>query len=419
MDSPKDVTVQLNSIHRCNDRTQAEHECTISKLSQLSLNENKYDCKCKETSWDLDFSEIKLNHVRQIAPLIKFCVDKLNLELFDMKPNDINANRLSFEEFMKRVAQVLSRSFAQKCVRFHLSAPHMKVSLETLNDCAPLLQQLKIIYLHVDSVVLHQLRDFCPNLRHLLVTANSLFDGNLLGTTIQSWPSITTLSIISPMCIASDSESGINFRRFIELNPQIKTVMLKCIVDDDLMKTIATSLPHLEAFELIRSSYDDIDLVLDLLAGLKKLEALKMNILTVKEDEMKAMEKCARKFIAMKQLLAVTLFQNYEPDTAQPEDFTVKLTRLTLFQIEYHDDCDCHTSKRAIHFEANIDDVILPATGQVFVEIVNLPLYSDDRSLMVTTLGSLHATRTYYPMLANQTILISKDCKKFVYISHA
>ncbi|XP_055304271.1 uncharacterized protein LOC129569460 [Sitodiplosis mosellana] len=345
--------------------------------------------------------------------------------IFDIEPNDTHVNCLTDDESIKRAVQILCTCIGEQFNELTIWDAK-KISIELLDNMALMLQRLESLTLQTESnaSVLYALPEYCPNLRSLELLSLS-WDGECLDSEVKNWPSISELMIAGNVKIASDTETGVKFQRFIELNPQLDQLELDTIVDNGTFTKISEQLPNLMLLEFVRETYDDIELILDQLTQMKHLTEVKISILLVEKDGLKAMATCAERFREMEQLKLITLFQNLEPDTVQEEEYK----RIFSCAVTHHHGCSCHESERVLEI-CDVDDemamdkkamVKLPKSRPVLVVCVNTKNYFDsaDMELMQKVSIGIEGTKQFYPHVIDKRLVDGTDNYLSFHISHA
>ncbi|XP_031619112.1 uncharacterized protein LOC116338162 [Contarinia nasturtii] len=402
-------TFVSDTTHHCNDPKWPKHEVRAIDLDELS-NLSDHFCEHTELTLRIPFEKRNLKIIRKTVRPLKLQLRKLTLD-FDFIEKDINC--LSFDEYIKRVVEILCSSVGDKFCSLSINGPAL--TTEMLDNFTPMLRRLTELSATFQStkVSIYDLRDYCPSLEDLLIFAKS-WERSV--TDIRHWPSLTVLAILGEMKFQQNSEDGRRFGRFIELNPQIETLEITVVIDIHMCKLITEKLPKLKIFTFVRETYTDIDLVLDMLGHLKQLEMIKMSILNVKKGELWAMVKCAEKLRKM-ELKTGVLFQNYDPDSVIAEQYD----RLITHAVKLHDDCECHESKRVVEFSDTVGDITIPHDGPMFIAIVNSVNFNEtgDEELFGKIFHTAQATEQFYPNSFQPIIAECDDTFTYIFINCA
>lgn len=334
--------------------------------------------------------------------------------IFDVQPNDIHVNCLTNDEYVKRAIQVICTCTGERLKE--LTIYDVKtMTIDLLDDLAPMLQRLEHLTLTINSnaSVLYALPEYCPNLTDLSLNSMS-WDGECSDSVVQSWPSICDLTLAGNLKIDNETETGENFQRFIELNPQLKSLQLDTIVDNAMFTTITKHLPNLTHLGFGRMTYDDIERPLDQLDQLKHLISLKISTLKVEKNGLIAMQTCAKRFRKMEKLKTAILFQNLEPDTLQKEEYV----RLFSVAMKEHDGCVCHGSQRTLEIENHM--IKLPKDRPVLIVCVNTKNFdSADIALMPKVIIGFEQTKQFYPNVIDKILVEGEDNFLSIYVSYA
>lgn len=362
---PEDINFRHHTAHRCHDPSCTDDKKMVCDLSEMSLNDRGH---FGEFAFEVKIDQrscMKLKTIRERGRQMKSRVQSVIMR-YNMEPDGKYDNVISNDEYFKRVIQVLSTCVGDEFDEMTIMGVKA-ISIELLRDLAPLLRPLETFTFQAESnaAVMYALPAYCPNVEVLLVDANSW--GDCFTGVPKNWPSLSQLVLKGNLNVASDTESGAELCRFIEVNKHLSSVEIELIVDGRLCKTIAMNLKDLESLSFICATYDDLNSILDVLTDLKHLSVISITILTVK-NELGAMVACAKRLKQMKQLQTVTLLQNFNPTSMRQDKLKEHLACL----VKIHEDCDCHSSDRVAEFGLGSAEVKLPKDKQVLVTVVNV-----------------------------------------------
>lgn len=217
-------------------------------------------------------------------------------------------------------------------------------------------------------------------------------------------------------------EGNRKLQQFIEANPQLHTLQIDSIIDLEIVTAIGKTLKELNALAFVRPSFEGLNLLLDNLTGLTKLNGLKFSALEVKKGDLSALAKCAKRLCRLPKLQLITIFMNCEPgggsdnegdDYNDDEDFE----HLKEFNITHHHNCKCHGPSRILSFDKNKIEV--PEHSSVLVLIVNTkpPCTSKDKTLKASILKAFKKTTKYFPNIIEEIQQPEEDNYLYIQIS--
>lgn len=386
-------------------------------LSQMSMKANAPVQLTKKLVVEMD-SDILLKQWLSTARNLKDELEYIMLK-FSSKPAEanINQNRLAVDEYEKRLVQVV----ANNCVGGKLQAASIVIkrliSPEMLRWMAPLLQP--IISLIVDSPVnahlLYGLAKFCPRVRMLR------FLGTWFGNEdepILNWPSLKVLVLTHPyLDVKSYTDNGKKFRRFLELNPQLDSLFFETTIDIELLKGIIDNLVNINMLSFCRLNYYRFGLILEHLTKVELLEAINIKFIVAEKDDLEMMVIGIERFGQMKSIKLIVLVQNYMPNTAQKEAFTM----MNSFPITDHRKCACHYKQRLLDFDGVLPNLEVPDEVPVLAIIINTnnPIKSQDKSLESDILNALNQTKESFPNVIRFEVLKEENHNIYVHIATA
>lgn len=397
---PMDLIPIMNDNHECENIEISVHDI---------LNDRTHFCESMNIKTTVHLKQpANLKSIFEGIRPMKERVQDLTI-IFDMESVGVTLNCLSDHEYVSRIIQVLGTCVGENFSQ--LTICEIKtISMDLLEEFAPLLQNVKSLEIQSESdgSVMYALQKYCPNLNTLKLFALS-WNGEFSNLAAQQWPTLFDLNL----CIQeSDTENIEKLQNFFELNPQLTHLEVRLTADNELCDTIG-KLPNLEHLAIVRQTYDDIELILNILSELKKLKSVVFNVLMVEKNGLNAMIKCAEQFKKMKELKTVIIFQNLEPDTIEKEEYR----RYFTCPVEIHDDCSCHHGKRVLAFSKK--EVKLPKERPVFVTYVNTKKDSDDIALILKFAAASQSTLPYYPNIIDRIIIEDEENMQIVHVNYA
>lgn len=336
----------------------------------------------------------------------------------------IETNCIAQHEFEKRIAEVVVKNIGKKFTTLLLKK--RSVSKEMLQWFAPVLKQLIDLRIHsdFDCSILYALHEYCPNVRSFHLEGNG-WEGEFDQTAAENWPSMKDFYLnISDMdddilC----NEGNRKLQKFIEVNPQIRTLQIDSVVDLEIVTAIGKTLKDLHTLAFVRPNFEGLNSVLDNLTSLTKLHGLKFSALEVKKGDLNALTKCAKRLSRLPELQLITIFMNCEPDYGGGGDGSDNdndeeyFGHLKDFNISHHQDCVCHGPHRILSFDKKKIEV--PENNAVLALIVNTrpPCATKDKTLKATILKAFKKTTKYFPNIVEQTQQAEEDSYLYIQIS--
>lgn len=341
----------------------------------------------------------------------------------------IETNCITTHEFEKRIAELVVKNIGKPFTT--LTLQKSTITMEMLQWFAPALKQLNDLRIHTefDCSLLYAMHGYCPNVRSFHLDGDG-WEGEFDPVAVEKWPSLRDLYLnISDMDdeVLCD-EGNRKLQKFIEINPQLHTLQIDSIVDLEIVTAIGKTLKDLNALAFVRPSFEGLNLVLDNLAGLTKLNGLKFSALEVKKSDLNALAKCAKRLSRLPELQLITIFMNCEPDTGvrgggdgdddgdgynDDEDFE----HLKEFNITHHHNCKCHGPNRILSFDKKKIEV--PEQSSVLVLIINTkpPCTSKDKTLKASILKAFKKTTKYFPNIIEEIQQAEEDNYLYIQIS--
>lgn len=415
-----DTVIEVNESSNAENQQQ-QHKENVTELNnmvtELSMQNEQSAKKYPKLDIDIWMDGVTLIGWRQMVRKAKKDLEYVHLR-FPFKTNDADngPNCLSNDEYEKRLLQTISAN----CVGEHFEVLAFLgrdfVSKEMLKWMSTALNAVKslIIVNQINSYILYALPKFCPNVRMLRLTG--LWDGDCKDEEVQSWPSLKFLILTNRLLnLRCDSDDGLKFKRFIELNPQLDILLLDGLVDDDLVCTITDSLLVLKVLKFSRMSYSNCDLIMDFLIKINTLRTVMLTVDFVVQKDLKTITRAVQKLSQIRDIQLITLIQNYEPAAAAHEKFN----HLTGFPIAEHRDCSCCNKKRVLHFSGLIPNLEIPEDLMVSVVVINTNnlVKSQDKSLETHILSTFDEMKTGFPNVLTLEVLKNDDHTVFVYVS--
>ncbi|XP_055326280.1 uncharacterized protein LOC129580110 [Sitodiplosis mosellana] len=401
-------------------RTSLEEEnlALNEAMSQLFIkNEQQFQLKKKLlVDMGADFS---LKKWLLIARNLKDDLEYLILK-FSSKSDEANSNqnRLTIDEYEKRVVQVM----ASNCVGESFSAMSIvsknSISMEMLRCMAPLLKPLVslIVENRLNAHLVYALPEFCPRMRMLRLLGT--WDGQYQDQPVVNWPTLHILIFMNrTLDVKSYTEDGKKFRRFIESNPQLEMLLFDTIIDIELLKGIVDNLANIKVLSFRRLNYYRFSLILEHLTKAELLESISITFNIAEKVDLEKISIMVERLGQMKDMKLVTLMQNYMPNTAQKENFTM----LSSFPITEHRNCECHNKQRLLAFDGVIPDQVVPDDVPVLVIVINTnnPSKSQDKSLESDIWNVLDDTKKSFPNIIRFEELKDGNHSVYVYIASA
>lgn len=341
----------------------------------------------------------------------------------------VETNCITAHEFEKRIAEVVAKNVGKTFTT--LTLQKSAITVEMLQWFAPVLKQLTDLRIHTeyDCSLLFALHGYCPNVRSFHLDGVG-WEGEFDHVAIEKWPSLRDLYLnITDMdedvqCTADNRK----LQKFIEANPQIYTLQIDSIIDLEIVTAIGKTLKDLNALAFVRPSFEGLNLVLDNLTGLTKLNGLKFSALEVRKSDLNALAKCAKRLSRLPELQLITIFMNCEPDTGvrgsgdadddgdgynEEEDFE----HLKEFNITHHHNCKCHGPDRILSFDKK--KIVVPEQSAVLVLIVNTkpPCTSKDKTLKASILKAFKKTTKYFPNIIEEIEQAEEESYLYIQIS--
>lgn len=386
--------------------------------SRLSIQESVPSApKCPQLHIDTELN-VSLAQWRETVRNVKPDLEYILLK-FPFKTNAASsqANCLSVQEYEKRLIETISAN----CVGEHFQALTISgrdsVSKEMLHWMAPALKALQslIILNQFNSYILYALPELCPQVRMLRLTG--IWDGDdCKDEEAQHWPSLKILILTHRFVnFKCDTNDGVKFRRFIELNPQLDILLLDGLIDDDLVQTIADNLQDLKVLKFSRMDYQKFDSVLDQLLKLNALRSISLTIDCAEQKDLTWISVAAKQLSQIQDMKLITLIQNYEPCVEIKETFS----HLTGFPVTEHRHCDCHGKKRVLTFSGVIGDLEIPDELPVLVVVINTNSIrkSQDKSLEKDVLNVFDELKNIFSNVIKTEMLEDNEHTVFVNIS--
>lgn len=336
--------------------------------------------------------------------------------LSNLKDPDIDKNCITSYEFEKRIAEVVVKHIGKAFNM--LTIQKCTISMEMLLWFAPVLKRIKTLRIHTeyDCSILYALSGFCPNVSSFYMDGEG-WDGDFVDRPVEKWPSLNSLSL--NVCEMDDevlcNEGNRKLQRFIEANPQITVLQFESVIDLEIVSSINKTLKNLNTFAFVRQNFENLNLMLDNLMGLTKLQGIKFTALEVKKNDLNALVKCAKRLSRLPDMQLITIFLNCEPNTEdeEEEDFD----HLKDISITHHFDCKCHGPNRTISFDEF--DVEVPYDSLVFVQVINTkpPALSKDKTLKASILKTFKKSSKFFPNVIKQIEQPDDDNHLFIHIS--
>lgn len=416
-------------IHDENDEIEQMDTCDegdaikimTQDLSELSLFQKDLCCANGDDQFEIDLSlGLSLKQIRSCIFSVKSHQKHLILDYGlesdgDESDEENPILHIDKSDFEKRASKTIAKIGAKKFQALTIRGKD-HISMEMLQWLAPLLKQLRVLYIETysNSQILYAFRDFCPNLSKLY-----FFGFKWRGDTwtdIKAWPKLTHFVLkYVQLNIGSEMETGKRFQRFIELNPQLEVLELEPTVDAMLMKNIANHLTNLRSLTFTRCDCTDLASMLDSLGELKQLSTIMLTTWTVRKGELYLISMFAQRFHALD---VVVLIQNYESDGDNSEKFE----RFADFPVTHHNGCYCASdTERSFSFGEYLDNVPIPKDQPALVLVVNTnnPIESNDVAVEDELIDMFEETKKFYPTVAEYQVLPEEDHYTHVHVSHA
>lgn len=419
MDTELDAAEQMD--------TESDDEPAVKSMTQdlreLSLHQKDLYCENGDERLEIDFSlGLSLKQIRSrlfdAKSYQKHLVLDYGLESDDEESEDekplLYIEKVAFE---KRVLETIAKIGAKK-FRWLTIRGKDQISMEMLHWLEPLLKRLQVLHIETysNSQIMYALQEMCPNLSKLYFFGFKWRGGSMAWTEIKAWPTLTHLSLkYVQLNIGSETESGKQFQRFIELNPQIEALELDPIVDALLLKNISKYLPNLRSLAITRSDCSEWVSMFDTLSDLKQLSTIIITTWTVQKGELYLILMCTQRFHALD---LVVLVQNYESSIDEDEQFE----RLADFPVTHHNGCLCNSdAERSLNFGEYIDDVTIPKDHPALVLVFNTknPIKSNDMSLEDDVMDMIEESKKFYPSVAEFQVLEEDDHYTYIHVSNA
>lgn len=388
-------------------------------LAKLSMkNEAPADLE-KKLLVDID-ADISLKKWHSIALSLKHELEYILLKLSSKSTEaNQNPNRLTINEYEKRVVQVIANNSVGAKFKAMSIVKNSTISSEILCCMAPLLQQLRslIIDSPLNSNMIYKLPKFCPQLR--MLRQFGIWDGINEHELPVNWPSLGILVFMNRyLDVKSFTENGKKFRRFIELNPQLNMLLLHTIIDIELLKAIVNNLINIRALSFRRLNYFKFTLILEHLTKAEALNLISIQFHMAEKVDLEKIVIMADRLGKMKNIRLVTLTQNYMPNTEQKEEFPM----LNIFPVTEHQNCDCHRhNKRILSFDGILPDLEVPDDVPILVVIINTnnPIKSLDKSLDTDILNTLEETKKSFSYVIRFDVLKKENQSIYIHVAYA
>lgn len=400
-------------------KTEEETVALNEMLVDLSMkNEEPIDLK-KKLLVDID-ADISLKKWHSIARSLKHELEFILLKLSSKSTEaNKNPNRLTIDEYEKRVVQVIANNSVGEKFKAMSIVTNSTISIEMLRCMAPLLQPLRslIIDSPLNSHMIYTLPKFCPQLR--MLRPFGIWDGIYGDELPVNWPSLGILVFMNRFIdVKSFTENGKKFRRFIDLNPQLNMLLLHTIIDIELLKAIVNNLVNIRALSFRRLNYFKFTLILEHLTRMEALNLISIQFHIAEKVDLEKIIIIADRLGQMKDIRLVTLAQNYMPNTEQKEEFAM----LNLFPVTEHQNCDCHRhDKRILSFNGILPDLEVPDDVPILVVIINTnnPIKSQDKLLDSDILNTLEETKKSFPNVIRFEVLKKENQSIYIHVAYA
>lgn len=389
------------------------------KFVDLSMNNEATISQEKKLMVDID-ADISLKKWHSITQNLKheleFILLKFSSKLTEAKNNQ---NCLTIDEYEKRLVQVIANNSVGVNFKAMSIVTDSTISSEMLRCMAPLLRQLRslIIDSPLNSHMIYTLPKFCPKLSMLRLIG--IWDGIYDDELPVNWPTLGIVVFMNRyLDVKSFTENGKKFRRFIELNLQLKMLFLHTIIDIGLLKAIVDNLVNIRALSFRRLNYYKFTLILEHLINAEALNLISIEFHNAEKVDLEKIVIMADRLGQMKSIRLVTLAQNYMPNTEKKEEFVM----LNNFPVTEHQNCDCHRhNKRILSFDGVLPDLEVPDDVPILVVIINTnnPIKSLDKSLDNDISNTLEETKKTFPNVIRFEVLKKENQSIYIHVAYA
>lgn len=319
-------------------------------------------------------------------------------------------------DFEQRATETIARMCTKKFKKLTIRGK-AEISIEMLQWLQPLLNVLHFLNIctFANARILYALQAYCPKLKKLQFHACKWRGTDAISGFVSKpccWPSLTALTLkFVDLNIGSDTENGVKFQHFIELNPQLEVLELAPVVDNAMLMKIAKDLPNLRSLVITRRDCSNPGSVINSISGLKQLASIQLTTLIA--QDLQPISSFVQQFSVLE---LVVLVQNYEPSIGVEEQFE----QLADFSMTHHNGCNCNDTERILSFGDYLDDVAVPKEQPVIVLITNTKVAnSSDGTSETGVIDMLNDSKKFYPNVIKQKTVQGKDHQTFIHISSA
>lgn len=190
----------------------------------------------------------------------------------------LNIDKSDFEKrATETIATLCAKNFKKLTIR-----GKSEVSIDILQWLQPLLKELHCLNISAfyNARIAFALQAYCPQLKKLQFLGYKWKCADPISGFVSKpcgWPSLTSLHLkCVELNIGTDTEYGMKFHHFIELNPQLEVLELEPAVDNAMLMRIASDLQNLRSLIITRHDCSNSGGVINSISGLKQLSSIQV-----------------------------------------------------------------------------------------------------------------------------------------------